>query len=75
MAYTQFVRTYLVNNMFKCEICNKPVSDKGFRIFITYEFRTLIKGLKDPLDGQRTVQVRLCGRCLKKKGKNLEIKI
>lgn len=62
--------------MWTCELCNKPVSNKGFRLFITYETEHYLTRTNRPtLKSECTTQIRLCGRCLKKTGKNLEIKI
>lgn len=60
--------------MWICELCDKPVSDKGFRLFITYETQVFFPDNANP-KSQTITQIRFCNKCLKKTGKNLEIKI
>ena len=63
--------------MFECEICKKnKVDDKGFRLFINRRIVSIMDiSPKDqyPAWGSCTNQIRICDKCLKKKGKYLEI--
>lgn len=61
--------------MFKCCICNKKVDDKGFRVFLKYDTFHLGSPLASNgryMTGECTTQIRICDKCLKKKGQNLE---
>jgi len=65
----------------KCDICKKTeVSDKGFRFFVKYDVVSLFWSTQkdkryDFANGMITRQIRICDKCLKRKGKNLEINI
>lgn len=62
--------------MFNCAICKKSkVSDKGFRLFISRNVVNIIKDEADDmiLEGACQQQRRICDKCLKRKGENLEI--
>jgi len=64
--------------MWECNICKKrKVSDKGFRVFIKYDVLNFFgRGEKFfETKGTITRQIRICDKCLKKKGQNLEIEI
>jgi len=67
--------------MWECDICKKvKVSDKGFRFFVKYEVVSLFRfDGKDKKynfsNGTITRQIRICDKCLKKKGKSLEMEI
>lgn len=57
----------------KCEFCKNKVSDKGFRCFIKKGTINIIEK-KEIINGTIIFQVRICDKCLKKKGTNLEAK-
>lgn len=67
---------------FTCQICEKPVDDTGFRLFITHEICWAIiaearpfrkKKRIDHMHGTNTTQIRLCKKCLKIKNKEISI--
>jgi hypothetical protein len=59
--------------MFNCEFCKAKVNDKGFRCFIKRPLSiTLFQRNKEQnlISGISTFQIRICNKCLKKKGVN-----
>lgn len=62
--------------MYKCAICRGVrVPDHAFRVFISYSGHAHfdICGKKRQSKFRRTVQIRICVKCLRRGGKNHEI--
>ena len=58
----------------KCEFCKNEVSEKGFRCFLKRPFYTSFLTGTSHIPGEIEFQIRICDKCLKRKGVNLHSK-